>query len=110
VWWGGGGGAVAPAAVVFGSPATVVLLGLAVLRWGLPSPLTSPTATETGTLPVAKVCWGANEGLVAPAAVVFSSTDAVLLPGALATMRSGLRSPLTSPNATEAAAPRVAQG
>ena len=48
------------------------------MRSGLPSPLMSAAATETGSLPVAKVCWAAKVGVVAPAAVVFSSTDTVL--------------------------------
>ena len=32
---------------------------------------------EYGMLPVAKVCWGAKEGVATPGAVVFSSTDTV---------------------------------
>src|SRR5262249_60121269 len=32
-------------------------------RSGRPSPLTSPTATELGALPVAKVCWGRKAAL-----------------------------------------------
>ena len=70
------------------------------MRSGLPSPLTSATATESGSTPVAKVCWAAKEAVVAPGAVVFSSTLTLLLP-ALATTRSGLPSPLTSATATE---------
>src|SRR5262249_6609580 len=100
VCWGARAGVAAPAAVVFTSTETVLLPKWATRRSGLPSPLTSPTATELGALPVAKVCWGAKEGVVAPAAVVFSSTDTVALPE-LATRRSGRPSPLTSPTATE---------
>ena len=48
------------------------------MRSGLPSPFTSAAATETGSAPAAKVCWAAKEGVVAPGAVVFSSTDTVL--------------------------------
>src|SRR5262249_39971273 len=94
-WWGAKDGMVAPAAVVFGSTDTVALPRVATRRSGGPSPLTSPTATEMGPVPVAKVCWGAKDGVVAPAAVVFSSTDTVALPK-LATRRSGRPSPLTS--------------
>src|SRR5262249_21246473 len=93
-------GVVAPGAVVFSSTDTVALRLLATRRSGRPSPLTSPTATELGLLPVAKVCWGAKDGVVAPGAVVFSSTDTVALK-VLATRRSGRPSPLTSPTATE---------
>ena len=49
---------------------------------------------------MAKVCWAAKVGVVAPGAVVFSSTDTVLALS-LATMRSGLPSPLRSPTVTE---------
>ena len=51
---------------------------LATMRSGRPSPFTSATTTESGALPVAKVCWAAKLGVVAPGAVVFSSTDTVL--------------------------------
>ena len=47
------------------------------MRSGRPSPFRSAAVTESGTLPVAKVCWAAKEGVVAPGAVVFSSTDTV---------------------------------
>src|SRR5262249_47685953 len=108
VCWGAKDGVVAPAAVVFSSTDTVALPELATRRSGRPSPLTSPTATEKGPVPVAKVCWGAKDGMVAPAAVVFSSTDTVALPK-LATRRSGRPSPLTSPTATELGALPVAK-
>jgi hypothetical protein len=39
--------------------------------------LISAAATEFGLLPVAKVCWAAKLGVVAPGAVVLSSTDTV---------------------------------
>src|SRR5262245_27018383 len=100
VCWGAKDGVVAPGAVVFSSTDTVALRLLATRRSGRPSPLTSPTATELGMLPVAKVCWGAKEGGVAPGAVVVSSPDTVALT-LLATRRSGRPSPLTSPTATE---------
>src|SRR5262249_47025743 len=77
--WAAKEAVVAAGAVVFSSSDTVVepKKGLARRRSGRPSPLTSAAATETGTEPVAKVCWAAKEGTVAPGAVVFSSTDAV---------------------------------
>ena len=53
-----------------------------------------------GPVPVAKVCLAAKEGVAAPGAVVFSSTDTLLSPW-LATTRSGLPSPLRSATATE---------
>ena len=51
---------------------------LATTRSGLPSPLRSPPPRSRGLAPVAKVCWAAKEGVAAPGAVVFSSTDTVL--------------------------------
>src|SRR5262249_581854 len=97
--WGAKDGMVAPAAVVFSSTDTVALPMLATSRSGRPSPLTSPTATELGWVPVGKVCWGAKDGVVAPAAVVFSSTDTVPLPK-LADRKRGRQGPLADPAAT----------
>ncbi len=71
---GGGGG---PGAVVFSSTDTVFEPSFATIRSGLPSPFKSATVTESGLLPVAKVCWAAKEAVVDPGAVVFSSTDTV---------------------------------
>ena len=51
-------------------------------------------------MPVAKVCWAAKEAVVAPGAVVFSSTDTVF-ESPFATIRSGLPSPLKSAAVTE---------
>ncbi len=105
VCWGAKEGAEAPGAVVFSRTDAVSLPLLAVTRSGKPSPLTSPSATAKGSLPVAKVCWGAKEGVVAPGAVVLSSvvfsSTPTFLSEELATRRSGLPSPLTSPNAAE---------
>ena len=92
-WW-------RPGAVVFSSTDTVLSFEFATIRSGLPSPLTSAAVTEDGSLPVAKVCWVAKQGVVAPGAVVFSSTDTVL-PSEFATIRSGLPSPLRSAAVTE---------
>src|SRR5262249_35882777 len=100
VCWGAKDGVVAPAAVVFNSTDTVSLAKLATRRSGRPSPLTSPTATELGWVPVAKVCWAAKDGMVAPAAVVFSSRDTVA-PATLATRSSALPLPDALPTATE---------
>ena len=47
------------------------------MRSGRPSPFRSAAATERGSVPVAKVCWVAKLAVVAPGAVVFSSTDTV---------------------------------
>ena len=97
--WAAKAGAAAPAAVVFSSTDTVSLLKLATARSGLPSPLKSATARESGPVPTAKVFWAAKAGAVAPTAAVFSSTD-TLLSVMLATARSGLPSPLKSPTAS----------
>src|SRR5262249_17805346 len=86
VCWPAKPGVVDPAAVGFGSTDTGLEEWLATGGWGRPSRLMSPTATENGALPVAKACWAAKLGVVAPAAVVFSSTDTVL-EAALATAR-----------------------
>ena len=45
---------------------------------------------------MAKVCWAAKDGRGRPGAVVFSSTSTRVVVAALATMRSGLPSPLRS--------------
>ena len=90
----------APGAVVFSSTDTVLESKFATTRSGLPSPFTSAAVTENGALPVAKVCWAAKEGVVAPGAVVFSSTDTVF-ELSFATTRSGLPSPFTSAAVTE---------
>ena len=78
VCWAAKLAVVAPGAVVFSSTDTVLEPVLATRRSGRPSPFTSAAATERGPLPVAKVCWAAKLGVVAPGAVVFSSTDTVL--------------------------------
>src|SRR5262249_12307576 len=101
-------GVVAPAAVVFSSTDTVPLPLLATRRSGRPSPLTSPTATEYGLVPVGKVCWGAKEGVVAPAAVVFNSTDTEM-GRASGRGRAERPSRVTSPNGTEMGWERVAK-
>jgi len=64
--------------------------------------------TGTGALPVAKFCRIAKLGLVAPEAVVLSSTETVLLP-LFATIRSGLSSPSMSVAVTENGALPVAK-
>ena len=62
---------------VLSSTDTVPESSFATIRSGLPSPLMSAAVTESGSLPVAKVCWVAKVGVVAPGAVVLSSTDTV---------------------------------
>ena len=66
-----------PASSCSAAPTPCWRLRLATTRSGLPSPLTSATATGTGECPVAKVCWAAKAPW-APGVVVFSSTDTVL--------------------------------
>src|SRR5579883_3155857 len=105
VCWGAKVGVVAPVGVVFSSTDTVPDRKLAMARSGLPSPLRSPTATESGALPVAKVRWAAKLGTVAPVGVIFSNTDTVSVPNPpFVAARSGLPSPLKSPTATELSA------
>src|SRR5262249_27394780 len=88
-----------PGVVVLSSTDTPLAL---VIRSGLPSPLTSATATNTELEApgVAKSCVGAKVGVVAPGAVVLRNTD-TLLEIRLATATSGLPSPLKSPIATD---------
>src|SRR5262249_37082476 len=78
-------------------------------RSGLPSPLKSPTATETELLPVVKTCCDVKLGVVDPVGVVFNSTDTEACPPAplapLTTARSGLPSPLKSATANELGLP-----
>jgi hypothetical protein len=69
----------APGAVVLSSTETVSLSSFATIRSGTPSPLRSAAVTEIGPLPVAKVCWTAKLAVVAPGAVVLSSTETVSL-------------------------------
>ena len=66
----------------------------------MPSPFKSAAVTDHGELPVAKVCCAAKERVVAPGAVVFSSTDTEL-ELKFATIRSGLPSPFKSAAVTE---------
>ena len=99
---------VAPGAVVFSSTDTVFEKSFATIRSGLPSPFRSADVTEAGSLPVAKVCWAANDGVMAPGTVVFSSTDTVF-PLSFATIRSGLPSPLRSAAVGEAGTLPVAK-
>ena len=85
-----------------------VVAKFATIRSGLPSPLTSAAVTESGRLPVAKVCWVAKLGVAAPGAVVLSSTETVSS-SSFATIRSGLPSPLTSAAVTEIGSVPVAK-
>src|SRR6267378_4303260 len=71
-------------------------LALVTARSSLPSPLKSPTATETGKPPAAKV----NGARKVPSPLP-DSTETLREPE-LATARSSLPSPLKSPTATEA--------
>src|ERR1019366_2766432 len=70
------------------STVTELVVLLAAARSGTPSPLKSPTAAKTGSVPTAGLIGGAKFPLPAP-----SRTVIVLLP-ALATARSGFPSPL----------------
>src|SRR5208282_382351 len=90
-----------PEAVVLSSTDTLLKLRFDTIRSGLPSPLMSATVTELGKPPVAKVCWAAKLGVVAPGVVVLSSTETFADGYPFATIRSGLPSPLTSATVTE---------
>ncbi len=71
-----------------------VLLRLAVTRSGLPSPLTSATASAYGLVPATKFCAGWNVPLPLPRSTL---TEELCR---LAASRSGLPSPLMSATAT----------
>jgi hypothetical protein len=68
----------APGAVVLSSTDTVLPSLFATIRSGLPSPLTSAAVTESGPVPVVKVCWAAKLSVGGEPVVVLSSTDTVL--------------------------------
>src|SRR5436190_1004818 len=70
-----------------------LVLLLATTRSGLPSTLRSARVGDLGFAPAAKETGAAKEGVAAPAAVVFRSTETVPTVS-LATTRSGLPSPL----------------
>src|SRR5262244_2069181 len=74
---------------------TLLELALATARSSAPSPLKSPTATETGVLPTVRLCAGWK--LPSPE---LKSTE-TLFERELATARSGTPSPLKSPAATK---------
>ena len=95
VTWGAKVGVVAPVVVVLSRMEAVLLFMFATAKSGFPSPLMSPMLTDLGPLPVAKVTWVANVGVVAPVAVVLSRMEAVSL-YMFATAKSGLPSPLMS--------------
>src|SRR5918993_949645 len=80
--------------VVFNTTATVLVVGWAVVRSGLPSALKSATATEAGRVPV-----GTLVGLPKLPPGPPSSTGT--WPDSSATARSGSPSWLNSPTATE---------
>src|SRR5205823_2270314 len=71
-------GALAPRPVVFSRTDTLPDVLLPATKSGRPSPLKSPRATEYGPTPVVRTCRAAKDGVAAPGAVVFSSTDTVL--------------------------------
>ena len=78
VCWAAKLGVAAPGAVVFSSTDTVLRVSVRDEQVGLAVAVQVRRRHRDGTLPVAKVCWAAKLGLVAPGAVVFSSTDTVL--------------------------------
>src|SRR5579885_3532517 len=92
-------GALAPGAAVLNSTETVPLVPFATTRSGMPSPLTSATATPVGPLPVANATCAAKLGVADPGDVVFSRTEMELLT-VFTAIRSGLPSPFTSATAT----------
>src|SRR5207237_1266913 len=91
---------VEPRMEVLSSTDTVLELEFATARSSPPSPFRSPTVTEHGVVPVAKSCLAAKLDVVAPGAVVLSSTDTVA-ELEFATARSSLPSRSTSPTVTE---------
>ena len=72
---------------------------LAVTISSLPSPFTSPSFTENGLEPVAKVCWGEKVAVMALPPVPKSTL--ALLESLFAMMMSSLPSPFKSPRVTE---------
>jgi len=94
--WGAKVGVTAPMAVVLSRMEAVFPERFATTKSGFPSLLKSPILTDLGLLPVAKVTWVAKVGVAAPAAVVLSRMEAVLLEK-FATVKSGFPSPLMSP-------------
>ena len=89
-----------PGAVVLSSTETVLPPAFATTRSGLPSPLRSPTVTEYGIRPVAKVLLGGKAGRGrARRGGVEQHRDGVA--AMFATTRSGLPSPFRSPTVTE---------
>src|SRR3989440_11987330 len=89
----GGGKVPSP---LLSSTETVLESKLATARSGLPSPLKSPTATETGLAPATKKVGSASRR---PSALITGIE--VLLEPKIATARSGLPSPLKTPTVTE---------
>ncbi len=79
---------------------------LAVTRSGLPSPFTSPTATEYGVVPTA----GDKPGAGAKAPLPLPSRTLTVPSNSLAETRSGRPSPFTSPTATETGMPPTPTG
>ena len=98
--WGAKEGVVAPVAVVLSRMEASLLFKFAVAKSGFPSPLMSPMLTETGPLAVAKSTLGAKLGVVAPAGVVLSRMEALLLKR-FAVTKSDFPSPLMSPMLTK---------
>src|SRR5260370_1404461 len=101
VCWGAKDAGKAPGVGVFGSTGSRLMTKKETTRTGLPSPLTTPNATAKGADPVVMTWWVAKDNVDAPGVVVVISSDTLASPPKLATTRSGLPSPLTSPNATE---------
>ncbi len=88
-------GVAAPAAVVLSRMEAVWLLKFATAKSRLPSPLMSSVLRSTGPVPVVKSTLVAKVGVAAPAAVVLSRMETVLLPS-FATAKSSKSSPLRS--------------
>ena len=92
---------------MFSRTDTVFEKKLATAKSGMPSPLRSPTATQSGAEPVLKSSLGEKLGVTDPGAVVFKRTDTRFDPVS-ATAKSGLLSPLKSPTATQLGSDPVA--
>ena len=92
-----------PIVLVFRNIETVLLTLLVTAISGLPSPSTSPSATERAFVPVVKSTLAAKDPVVIlPLVLVFRNME-IELPVQLVTTMSGLPSPSTSPSAIRCA-------
>ena len=88
-------GPVTTVVMLFKSTLALLELKFAVMMSSLPSPFTSPSVTDCGLAPVAKVCWAWKVPLPLPKSTLALSDLK------FAVMMSSLPSPFTSPSVTE---------